>query len=62
MSPKTSTAMRLDSTLLQAMRDVKATEGIPVTTQIEMAVREWLTKRGTIKKTGRKRAVTRKRP
>ena len=61
MSPKTKTALRLDDDLLTAMRKVKATEGIPVTTQIEMAVREWLTKRGTIK-TGRKRAGARKRP
>ncbi len=62
MSPKIPTAMRLDSTLLKAMRSVKETEGIPVTAQIEIAVRDWLTKRGTIVKSGRKRAVTRKRP
>ena len=62
MSPKTMTAMRLDNALLAVMRKVKATEGIPLTTQIEMAVREWLTKRGTIKKTGRKRVTARKRP
>jgi hypothetical protein len=32
------------------MRDVKDREGIPVTTQIEMAVREWLKKRGIVVK------------
>jgi hypothetical protein len=57
MSPKETTALRLDVKLLDAMREVKATEGIPVTTQIEFAVREWLTKRGAIAKTERKRAV-----
>lgn len=63
MSPKTSTALRLDDALLAAMRQVKETEGIPVTTQIEMAVRKWLKKRRVVvKKTERKRAVTRKRP
>ena len=62
VSPKISTALRLDGTLLRAMRGVKAAEGIPVTTQIEMAVREWLTRRGTLGKPGRKRASTRKRP
>jgi hypothetical protein len=62
VSPKETTAFRLDTTLLAAMRGVKDREGIPVTTQIEMAVREWLTRRGTIEKADRKRAQTRKRP
>ena len=59
MSPKTTTALRLDNALLEAMRSVKETEGIPVTTQIEMAVRDWLAKRGAIKLPP-KRARTRK--
>jgi hypothetical protein len=62
MSPKEATALRLDAALLEAMRKVKDTEGIPVTTQLEMAALEWLKKRGiVVKKTERKRAVTRKR-
>lgn len=61
MSPKETTAFRIDTDLLEAMRKVKAQEGIPVTTQIEKAVREWLTKRGITAKAARKRA-TRKRP
>jgi hypothetical protein len=61
MSPKETTALRLDQELLDAMRRVKESEGIPVTTQIEMAVREWLTKRGSIKKAERQRGATRKR-
>jgi len=61
MSPKEATALRLDVELLDAMRRVKAEEGIPVTTQLEMAVRQWLEQRGTLK-ADRKRAVTRKRP
>ena len=62
MSPKEATALRLNTALLEAMRQVKETEGIPVTTQIEMAVREWLNKRGVVVKSERKRAATRKRP
>ena len=62
VSPKEKTALRLDIQLLKAMRSVREREGIPVTTQLEMAVRDWLTKRGTIAKSGRKRATTRKRP
>jgi hypothetical protein len=61
MSPKEPTAFRIDSTLLNAMRTVKDREGIPVTVQIERAVREWLERRGAIARTERKRAVTRKR-
>jgi hypothetical protein len=61
MSPKETTALRLDTELLAAMRAVKAAEGIPVTTQIEFAVREWLTKRGALAKTARKRERPRKR-
>ena len=62
VSPKEKTALRLDVQLLKAMRGVREREGIPVTTQLEMAVREWLTKRGTIAKAGRKRGPARKRP
>ena len=63
MSPKAATALRLDAALLDAMRKVKDTEGIPVTTQIEMACREWLKQRGiVVKKVERKRAATLKRP
>ena len=62
MSPKESTALRLDAALLETMRQVKEEQGIPVTTQIEMAVREWLAKRGVkVAKPERKRAATRKR-
>lgn len=63
MSPKETTALRLNTALLEAMRAVREEEGIPVTMQIEMAVREWLKKRGVVvEKSGRKRASTRKRP
>ncbi len=56
MSPKETTAFRLDTTLLETMRRVKQQDGIPVTRQIEMAVREWLAKRGALKKADRRRA------
>jgi hypothetical protein len=58
---KETTALRLDAELLAAMRRVKEAEGIPVTTQIEFAVRDWLRNRGVIVKSDRKRAATRKR-
>jgi hypothetical protein len=60
---KQTTSLRLDAELFAAMRRVKEAEGIPVTTQIEFAVRDWLRHRGTVveKKTDRKRGATRKR-
>jgi len=61
MSPKETTALRLDTELLEAMRQLRDKEGIPVTSQIEIAVREWLIKRGALNKAARKRAVTRRR-
>jgi hypothetical protein len=60
MSPKEMISLRLDPELLKVMRDLKATEGIPVAVQIEMATRKWLAKRGHSVKTQAKRARTRK--
>jgi hypothetical protein len=63
MSSKESTALRIDVDLLEAMRSLKDREGVPVTTQIEMAVRQWLKSKGiVVKKADRRRAQTRKRP
>lgn len=43
-SGKEATALRLDRALLDAMRDLKDRTGIPVTAQIEMGMRDWLTR------------------
>lgn len=62
MSPKEATALRIDVSLMQAMRKLKEVKGIPVTTQLEMAIREWLKREhGIIVKAERQRADTRKR-
>ena len=39
------TALLLQPGLLDALRAIKAREGIPVTTQIEFAIRDWLQKK-----------------
>jgi hypothetical protein len=39
---KELTALRLDTELLAAMRRVKDRDGVPLTTQIELALRQWL--------------------
>jgi len=63
MSPKIDTALRLDADLVAAMRRVKADDGIPITTQIEKAVADWLKRRGVVvkKKPERQRPASRKR-
>ena len=57
MGTKETTAFRLNVELLEAMRQVKERDGIPVTTQVEMAVRDWLKKRGTVRMSARKAAA-----
>jgi hypothetical protein len=46
MSPKELMAFRLPPELLDAMRQVRETERIPITSQIELAVEAWLKARG----------------
>ena len=62
VSPKELTAFRMAPELMEAMRALKAEQGIPVAVQIDFAVRDWLKKKGVTIKSERKRAVTRKRP
>ena len=61
MSPKELTALRIDPELMKTLRAVKVKEGIPITAQVDLALRAWLKAKGFVKKTARKRAVTRKR-
>ena len=61
VSPKDKTALRLEQGLLDALREIRAKEGIPVTTQIEFAIRDWLKKKGATLRGQSKRAGTRKR-
>lgn len=48
--PKKLTGFRIDAELLTAAQRVRDDEGIPVTVQIEKALREWLEKRGSLPK------------
>jgi hypothetical protein len=63
MSPKEPTALRIDTTIMAAMRDLKDQKGIPITTQLEMAIREWLKKEHgiVVKRPERRRPDSRKR-
>ena len=62
MSPKKFTAFRIDDRLLEAMQSVRDAEGLAVTTQVELAVREWLKRKGVVVQTERKRLAARERP
>jgi hypothetical protein len=60
VSPKDKTALRLEPGLLDALRAIKAREGIPVTTQIEFAIRDWLKKKGHVEAPSRRSGKQRK--
>ena len=60
MSPKELTAFRISPELLDAMREIKTREGLPISVQVDFALKAWLESKGVIK-SDRKRAVTRKR-
>jgi hypothetical protein len=63
MSPKQFTAFRVAPEVLQAMRELKARDGVPMSVQVDFAVRAWLGTKGVqIKEPGRKRPASRKRP
>ena len=61
MSSKELTAFRIDPDVMKSLRAIKAKEGLPISVQVDFALRGWLQKKG-VKKTDRKRARTRKRP
>jgi hypothetical protein len=62
MSPKSYYTFMIDPDLAQALKALKARDGIPESEQIRRALRLWLERQGVIKKAERKRAATRKRP
>ena len=64
MSPKELTAFRVDEDVTVGLRAVKARDFIPLSVQVDQALRAWFKSRGIEVgvKTGSKRAVTRKHP
>jgi len=53
MSPKAFTAFRVAPELLEAMREIKATQGVPMSVQVDFALRKWLDARGVTVKTAK---------
>jgi Ribbon-helix-helix domain len=63
MSPKKPYTLKIDPELLEALREIKERDGIPESEQIRRGIRLWLDSKGhtQARRSGRKRAVTRKR-
>jgi hypothetical protein len=58
--PKAFTAFRVAPELLEAMREIKATDGVPMSVQVDFALRAWLQARGVQLRTAPKRAPRQK--
>jgi hypothetical protein len=48
--------------IMEALRAIKAKEGIPVAVQIDFAIRDWLQRKGVTLEAECTRVATRKRP
>ena len=51
MSPKELTAFRVEADIMEGLRRVKHRDGVPLSVQLERALRAWLEEKGvTVKK------------
>ena len=51
MSPKELTAFRVEADIMEGLRRVKDRDGVPLSVQVDRALRVWLEKQGvTVKK------------
>ena len=51
MSPKELTAFRVEADIVEGLRRIKARDGVPLSVQVDRALRAWLEKKGvTLKK------------
>lgn len=60
MSPKELTAFRMAPEVMEAARELKDREGIPVAVQIDKAMRDWLKKKGVKVRLGKPAATKKK--
>ena len=61
MSPKELTAFRVEADIMEALRRVKDRDGVPLSVQVDRALRAWLEKKGVAVKKPLK-ASSRKSP
>lgn len=50
MSPKEMTAFRIDPEIMEGLRRVKDRDGVPLSVQVDRALRAWLGKKGVAAK------------
>ena len=62
MTPKEITNFRIDTELLEALREISHRDGLPMAEQVRRAIRAWVDSRGVKVKADRKRVSPRKRP
>jgi hypothetical protein len=60
VAPKELTAFRVDPELMEALRQVKDRDGIPIAEQVRRGLLLWFDSKGVKIKASRKRASTRK--
>jgi hypothetical protein len=58
---KAFTAFRVEPELLDAMREIKSTDGVPMSVQVDFALRAWLQARGVQLRTRAKGRTAAKR-
>lgn len=60
MTPKEITNFRIDSELLDALRQIRDRDGIGIAEQVRRAIRAWVESKGVKVKAERKRPASRK--
>jgi hypothetical protein len=62
VTPREITNFRIDTELLDALREIRDRDGIGIAEQVRRAIRSWVESKGVkVKKTERKRAAPRRR-
>jgi hypothetical protein len=61
MTPLLPTNFRLESELLEGLREVRERDGIPISEQVRRAIRDWLKAKGVkVKATAKRRGDSRR--
>jgi hypothetical protein len=61
MSPKELTAFRVAPEIMAGLRAVKERDGVPLSVQLDRALRAWLEAKGALTKAASRRAGTRRK-
>lgn len=61
MSPKELTAFRIDPQVMEGLRRIKERDGVPLSVQVDRALRAWLTSKSVEAKAAPRRGGARRR-